>query len=149
MEDQYVPLVIAAGSLEAVAGLNLVSDMQSAAALLGYCVDRAVRDNMLKLRLGLDPATGTCTLHFYGPREYPPDRSDEKPIWWDMHGLGPDDYPLLFKYVVASTSFGAAAPMQGRLQAKRWNREVVLRVTLESLYSVELEWPVAELDAEQ
>lgn len=104
--------------------------------LLGAVIHQAMHDGMLKIRIGVDRASGEPFMKYFGPIEYDP----EKQIWWDMVPPPLECYPGMLQVCVSLAELDQGFPIKGIIPATKDWRRLNLHLAIEEMGSFEIAW---------
>lgn len=104
--------------------------------LLGCVVYQAMDDGMIKVRIGVDRASGEPFMKYFGPIDYDP----EKQIWWDMVPAPSECYPGMLQVCLSLAELDQGLPIKGVIPATKNRRRLNLRLAVEEMESFEIAW---------
>lgn len=104
--------------------------------LLGAIAYQAMHDGMLKVRIGVDRASGEPFMKYFGPIDYDPN----KQIWWDLVPPPSECYPAMLQVCLSVAELEPRLPIKGVIPATKNRRRLNLRLAVEELESFEIAW---------
>ncbi|MBN4058961.1 hypothetical protein JYU10_00660 [bacterium AH-315-J04] len=104
--------------------------------LLGAIVYQAMNDGMLKIRIGVDRASGEPWMKYFGPLDDAPD----KQISWDM--VPPDAcwYPRMLQVCLSLAELDQGLPIEGMIPAIKQRKRLRLKFTIDTIDSFQIAW---------
>lgn len=102
--------------------------------LLGAIIAQAWHDGMTKVHLGIDGATQTMFLRYYGPSNW------ESPLWWEMSPPPAERYSALVQTLIANAQFDLGAAPIGHLIIRVNRTDLHVNVTIRGWHDVLIEW---------
>ena len=104
--------------------------------LLGAIVYQAMHDGMLKVRVGIDRASGEPFMKYFGPLHYAAD----KQIWWDMVAPPSRCYPRTLQICMSLAQLQEELPIKGIIAATKHRKRLNLHLAVEEIGSFEIAW---------
>jgi hypothetical protein len=114
----------------------LETDRSVLRRLLGAIVFQAMDDRMLRLRIGVDCASGEPFMKYFGPADY----SLATRVWWDTVPPPPEHYPRMLQVCLSLANLEAQLPIRGVIPATRVRRRLNLQFAMAEMESFELAW---------
>jgi hypothetical protein len=109
--------------------------------LVAAIVTQALADKMLAVWLCADARAGEMHLRYFG---HGPDDTGQVQ-WWEMRAPPLGDYPLLLQEIITMTTLNEGLPVGGNLTARCGRVNFAIRVTINEIESVKLEWDEADV----
>ncbi len=104
--------------------------------LLGAAAYQAMDDGMIKIRIGVDRASGESFMKYFGPIDYDPG----KRIWWDMVPAPSECYPEMLQVCLSLAELDQGLPIKGFIPATKHWRRLKLRLAVDELESFQIAW---------